>query len=67
MTVDLLTWPEIAEAKAAIAAAHAAQAEAERRVRCAPHGEKVARLNALRQAVSTSLKAEMALARLAGR
>lgn len=64
MAVDLLAWPEIAEARAAVARAHAEKAEAERRARCAPHGEKVTRLKALQTAVSASLKAELDLARL---
>jgi hypothetical protein len=64
MAPDLLAWPEIAEAKAAVAAAHAGAAEAARRVRCAPHGEKITRLKALQTAVSAALKAELDLARL---
>lgn len=64
MTVDLLTWPEIADAKAAVASAHAEQAEAQRRFRCAPHGEKTVRLIALQKALQGSLIAERRLARL---
>jgi hypothetical protein len=64
MALDLLAWPEIAEARAAVVSAHAEAAEAARRVRCAPHGEKVVRLKALQTAVSATLKAELELARL---
>ncbi len=64
MAPDLLAWPEIAEARAAVVAARAEAAEAARRVRCAPHGEKLVRLKALQTAVSASLKAELELARV---
>lgn len=64
MTVDLLTWPEIADARAAVVSAHAEQAEAQRRFRCAPHGEKTARLIALQKALQEALIAERRLAEL---
>lgn len=67
MSLDLLTWPEIADARAAVASAHAGQVEAERRCRCAPHGEKINRLRALQAAVQRSLMAERALAVLVAR
>ncbi|NBB51481.1 hypothetical protein GVN24_24660 [Rhizobium sp. CRIBSB] len=67
MRLDLLTWPELQDARAALTVAHADQAEAQRRVRCAPHGEKQARLNALKEAVQRSLEAEMAHGRLLAR
>ncbi len=64
MSLDLLSWPELKDAQADLASAYAEQAEAQRRVRCAPHGEKQSRLTALQEAVQRSLKAEMALRRL---
>ncbi len=64
MGLDLLSWPELEAAKAALASAHARQVEARRRVRCAPHGEIQSRLSALQEAVRASLKAELDLARL---
>lgn len=64
MIVDLLTWPVLQEAQADVARAHAEQAEAHRRFRCAPHGEKIARLIALQKAVEAALKAERQLALL---
>lgn len=64
MALDLLTWPEIREAEAALASAHAEQAEAQRRYRLSPHGLRTVRLNALREAVQRSLEAELQLARI---
>lgn len=64
MSLDLLTWSELQDAKAALASAHAEQDEAARRHRCAPRGEVEARLRALQEAVQASLKAELALMRL---
>lgn len=64
MALDLLTWPEIREAEAALASAHAEQAEAQRRYRLSPHGQRVARLKALQEAVQRSLEAELLLARI---
>lgn len=64
MTVDLLTWPEVTDAKAAVASAHAEQAAAQRRYLFAPHGEKTARLIALQTAVQRALSAEQSLAAL---
>ncbi len=64
MPLDLLTWPEFREAEAALASAHAEQAEAQRRYRLSPHGERTARLSALQEAVQRSLKAELLLARI---
>lgn len=65
MSLDLLAWPELKDAEAALAAARAVSAEARRRCRCAPHGEVNSRLNALQTAVREELKAELALAALA--
>ena len=64
MALDLLTWPEIRDAEAALASAHAEQAEAQRRYRLSPHGERTARLRALQEAVQRSLEAELLLARI---
>lgn len=64
MSLDLLTWPELRDAEADLASAHVQQAEATRRVRCAPHGELVARQRALQEAVQTSLMAELHLNRI---
>ncbi|QQQ19694.1 hypothetical protein JIP62_06295 [Brevundimonas vitis] len=64
MALDLLTWPEIREAEAALASAHVEQAEAQRRYRLSPHGQKSARLIALQAAVQRSLEAELQLARV---
>lgn len=64
MALDLLTWPELQDAEAAVAAARAERDEAARRHRCAPHGEVRARLSALQKAVQRTLKAELALRRL---
>lgn len=64
MAVDLLTWPEVTDAKAAVASAHAEQAEARRRYLFAPHGERTTRLTALQTAVQKALRAEAALAAL---
>jgi hypothetical protein len=64
MALDLLSWPEVREAQAALASAHAGRVEALRRYRCAPHGEKIARLSALQEAVQRALKAELDLARI---
>lgn len=64
MALDLLTWPEVREAEADLASAHAEQAEARRRYRLSPHGQRQVRLNALQEAVQRSLKAEIAMARL---
>ena len=64
MMLDLLTWPEIKEAEAALASAHAEQAEAQRRYRLSPHGQRTARLIALQEAVQRSLQAELYLARV---
>lgn len=64
MSLPLLSWPELEDAKAALASAHAEQAEAARRHRLAPHGEVARRLKALQTAVQASLKAELALKRL---
>lgn len=62
MAVDLFGWRELRMAEAAVAAAHARQAEALRRFRCAPHGEKTARHAALTAATAESLRAEAELA-----
>ncbi len=64
MALDLLAWSEVREAEAALASAHAEQAEAQRRYRLSPHGLRTARLNALRGAVQRSLEAELLLARI---
>lgn len=64
MALDLLTWPEIREAEAALASAHVEQAEAQRRYRLSPHGQRSARLKALQEAVQRSLEAELLLARV---
>lgn len=62
MDVDLLSWPELRAAQAELAAAHAGQAEAARRLRCAPRGFLCARQIALQEAVRRSLAAELRLA-----
>jgi hypothetical protein len=67
MSLDLLTWPEIADARAAVASAHAEQVAAQRRWRYAPHGEKIVRLRALQTAVQRSLTAERVLTDLVAR
>lgn len=64
MALDLLTWPEIREAEAALASAHADQDEARRRYRLSPHGQRIERLKALQEAVQRSLTAERDLARI---
>lgn len=64
MALDLLTWPEIRDAETALASARAEQAEAQRRYRLSPHGERIARLRAFQEAVQRSLKAELLLARI---
>lgn len=64
MGLDLLSWPELREAQADLATAHADQVEAVRRVRCAPHGEIVTRQRALQEAVQRSLQAELHLAQI---
>ncbi|MGH7027355.1 hypothetical protein [Brevundimonas sp.] len=61
MSLDLMSWPELRDAEADLASAHAQQAEATRRVRCAPHGEISARQKALQEAVQRSLQAELHL------
>lgn len=63
MALDLLAWSEVREAEAALASAHAEQAEAQRRYRLSPHGQRNARLKALQEAVQRSLEAELLLAR----
>lgn len=64
MALDLLTWPEIREAEAALASAHAGLVEARKRYRLSPHGQRTARLIALQEAVQRSLQAELQLARI---
>lgn len=63
---DLLSWPEVAEARAAVDRAHEALAEAERNYRFARHGRRRARLKALQKANRRALDAELNLYRLAG-
>jgi len=61
---DLFTWRDESEAAQRVAQAEAARAEAERRVRCAPHGEVQVRRERLAQATREALAAETALARI---
>ena len=58
---DLLSWPQIAEARAEVDQAHEALAAAERAYRFARVGRKRACLKALRKANQRALKAELAL------
>jgi hypothetical protein len=64
MALDLLSWPEIHDAEARVAAAEEARARAVRRALIAPHGEKQARLRAAQEASNEALRAETELARL---
>ena len=63
MAVDLLSWPMVQEAEALAAAARDRWQEAQRRVRCAPHGERLNRLKALQGAAQEALSAELAVVR----
>lgn len=58
---DLFGWQEVKAAEAAVAAAHAVQEEARRKVRCAPHGLKREREQALQAATRAALEAETIL------
>lgn len=64
MSLDLLAWQEIRDAEAALTSAHAEQAEAARRFKLAPHGQRTVRLAALQEALQKSLAAELQLARI---
>lgn len=59
MGLDLLSYPELKDAEADLASAYARQAEAQRRFRLSPHGERTARLTALQEAVQQALRAEL--------
>lgn len=59
---DLFAWEAMRAAEQAVAAAHARQVQAQRRVLCAPHGTRREREAALRRATIAALSAEAALA-----
>jgi hypothetical protein len=65
-TLDLLAWPAVADARGRLAAALDDQAVAERRLRCAPHGEITNRRRAFQEAVHEVLRAQIALAAVVG-
>lgn len=63
MSVDLLSWVEVREARAALAAAVVRRDHALRRSRCAPRGETLTRAAALSAATVAVLQAELAVRR----
>lgn len=60
--VDLFAWRELRAAEVAVEAAHADRSLALRKVRCAPHGLKRVREQALAEATLACLRAEAELA-----
>lgn len=60
-SIDLLAWPTVADARAAVEAAEAARDVAFRRWKLAPHGEIESRLKAFREATQEALTAAAAL------
>lgn len=62
MAAGLFEWEAVRTAQAAVAQAHARQAEAQRRALFAPHGVKRQREADLKAAVADALKAELTLA-----
>ena len=62
--LDLLSWPAVREAEAAVVAAQQAWTEAQRRYHFAPHGKREARLKVLQEAAHEALRAGAELARL---
>lgn len=62
--VDLLSWPDLAEAEGRVTTAETAVREAQRRYWLAPHGRRRERLSALKEASAAALRAGVELARL---
>ena len=63
--VDLLTWPDFAEACERAALAEQVRVEAARKYAIAPHGERQTRLQTLQAATVEALAAAVALSRVA--
>lgn len=61
MAAGLFEWEAVRTAQAAVAHAHARQAQAQRRALFAPHGVKRQREADLKAAVADALNAELAL------
>lgn len=62
MATGLFEWEAVTRAQAAVALAHARQAEAQRRAFFAPHGKRNERLAELKAATADALRAEAELA-----